>query len=287
MDGIDLYMHKANSDKAINSILGFIEGILMDGKINAVEVDALIKWHEQNEDLLSCPPLNVLLPLLNEYVRDGQCSDGYIERFNSVVASFRSTRYYAESTADIQRLHGILAGLVCDRELSHVELSGLNQWMKNHDYLEENVMYQEVYKLLSPIRLRKELTEADIKKLFMQISKFVDVDNHGLLRTCVADVEGCVNPDFFSGKFDIQGKTVCFTGASERFTKKGWKEYVVSKGANFIDDMNGGVDFLVVCNKGNSAWAHVSYGRKFEFAKKLQSSGHPIRILTEDSFLDV
>ena len=44
------------------------------------------------------------------------------------------------------------------------------------------------------------------------------------------------------------------------------------------------VDFLVICNKGNPHWAQMSYGRKFEQARKMQNKNHPIKILTEDHF---
>lgn len=47
------------------------------------------------------------------------------------------------------------------------------------------------------------------------------------------------------------------------------------------------VDFLVICNKGNPNWVHMSYGRKFEQAKKWQTMGNNIKIITEDSFLQI
>ena len=51
--------------------------------------------------------------------------------------------------------------------------------------------------------------------------------------------------------------------------------------AKFVDDMTLSVNYLVICNKGNKAWAHVSYGRKFEQAKKWQAQGNGIKIITE------
>ena len=52
----------------------------------------------------------------------------------------------------------------------------------------------------------------------------------------------------------------------------------------FKDDLTKTVDYLVICNKGNPHWAHMSYGRKFEQALKWQKDGANIRILTEDDF---
>ncbi|MEG1313852.1 MAG: BRCT domain-containing protein, partial [Bacilli bacterium] len=70
-----------------------------------------------------------------------------------------------------------------------------------------------------------------------------------------------------------------------RFKKNEWKALVENNGGKFVDDMTLKVDYLVICNKGNSAWAHVSYGRKFEQAKKWQNEGNNIRIITEDDFV--
>ena len=83
----------------------------------------------------------------------------------------------------------------------------------------------------------------------------------------------------------LENAVYCFTGTSSRFKKKDWKALVENNGATFIDDMTTFVNYLVICNKGNKAWAHVSYGRKFEQAKKWQSQGHNIKIITEDDFV--
>ena len=63
------------------------------------------------------------------------------------------------------------------------------------------------------------------------------------------------------------------------------KNLVQNNGAKFVDDMTMSVNYLVICNKGNTAWAHVSYGRKFEQAKKWQKEGVDVKIITEDDFV--
>ena len=83
------------------------------------------------------------------------------------------------------------------------------------------------------------------------------------------------------------GKTICLTGASNRYTKAEWKDVIEAKGCIFKDDLTKTVDYLVICNKGNPHWAHMSYGRKFEQALKWQKYGVNIRILTEDDFVNV
>ena len=53
----------------------------------------------------------------------------------------------------------------------------------------------------------------------------------------------------------------------------------------FTDSLTQKVNYLVVCNKENPNCAHMSYGRKFEQAKKIQSTENRIKLLTEDFFI--
>lgn len=273
---------KSSKDKSINSFLGFIEGIVMDGAINSKEADVLVTWNEDHPDVLSEPPFNTILPLLEKFAESKRLSDDFVSGFSAYLNICRSTKYYDSETADIQRLHGMLAGIICDGNISRDELIALNQWMKKNDHLEDNSLFQEIYALLRPIRTKKDFSESDTAKLAKEIRKYVDVDN-GFRQRSVVSADS--NPDFYHGALKIQGGKYCFTGASSRFSKKQWKDLVESNGALFVDDMTNTVDYLVVCNKGNSAWAHVSYGRKFEQAKKMQAAGGAIQILTEDDFI--
>ena len=200
-----------------------------------------------------------------------------------MIKIFISGKFYSKNTRDVQRLHGLLAGVVCDGTLSIDEAKALNTWMKEHDYLEDDVFFQEVYTSLRPVRTKQDdLTDFDIQALFKQIKRYVDPDDHGTLRTKIETID---NPDFFKGQLLIENALYCFTGTSSRFKKKDWKTLIENNGGKFIDDMTTTVNYLVICNKGNKAWAHVSYGRKFEEAKKWQQQGHDIKIITEDDFI--
>lgn len=260
------FMGNAITDKDINNFLGFLEGIILDHSINSKEINAIQVWMESNPSVYCQYPFDHLLDLLGQTIVSKRKLDAEkCSRFVEVIQLFISGKFYAKNTRDIQRLHGLLAGTVCDGTLSIDEARALNRWMKDHDYLEDDVFFQEVYTALRPVRTKQDdLSEYDIQALFKQIKKYVDVDNHGRLRTIVESTD---NPDFYRGQLQLENATYCFTGSSSRFTKKEWKALVENNGATFVDDMKTTVDYLVICNKGNTAWAHKSYGRKFEDAK--------------------
>jgi len=281
---INRFMGTAIIDKEINNFLGFLEGIILDHTINKKEIYALQVWMERNPEIYCQYPFDHLIHLLGQTVIGSQKLDEEkCKQFVEVIKIFISGKFYSKNTRDVQRLHGLLAGVVCDGTLSIDEAKALNTWMKEHDYLEDDVFFQEVYTSLRPVRTKQDdLTDFDIQALFKQIKRYVDPDDHGTLRTKIETID---NPDFFKGQLLIENALYCFTGTSSRFKKKDWKTLIENNGGKFIDDMTTTVNYLVICNKGNKAWAHVSDGRKFEEAKKWQQQGHDIKIITEDDFI--
>ena len=281
---INRFMGTAIIDKEMNNFLGFLEGIILDHTIDKKEIEALQIWMDRNPDVYCQYPFDHLLDLLGKTITDtGTIDQEKCKQFVEVIEIFISGKFYSKNTRDIQRLHGLLAGAVCDNSLSTDEAKALNQWMKDHDYLEDDIFFQEIYTLLRPVRTKQDaLTDLDLQELFKKIKQHVDPEDHGKLRTKIESVD---NPDFFKGLLHIENALYCFTGTSSRFKKKDWKALVENNGGKFIDDMTTTVNYLVICNKGNKAWAHVSYGRKFEEAKKWQQQGFDIKIITEDDFV--
>lgn len=281
---ITTFMGKAILDKEINNFLGFIEGLILDDSINPDKVTALQFWMNSNPDVYSNFPFDHIIKGLSQnFDENGIITKENKDNLLSVLKIFSSNKFYAKNTSDIQRLHGLLAGIVCDGTLNTDKARALNTWMKEHDYLEDDVFFQEIYTALRPVRTKQEnVSVADLQDLFKQIKRYVNPNDNGLLRVKVETVD---NPDFFKGQLQLEDAIYCFTGTSSRFKKKDWKALVENNSAKFVDDMTTTVNYLVICDKGNKAWAHVSYGRKFEQAKKWQQQGHDIKIITEDDFV--
>ncbi|WP_151684789.1 BRCT domain-containing protein [Acinetobacter seifertii] len=280
---LEKYMEQAINDKEINVFLGFIEGLILDESIQTKEVEALQHWMESKPQVYCNYPFDFIVQSLTSILdKDGNVVSENKTIFLQVLKIFLSKKFYKKNTSDIQRLHGLIAGVVCDQTINKTELENLNQWMKDHDYLEEDIFFQELYALLRPVRTKADISDQDTLKILSQIKKYVDIEKFGVLKSIV-ESEG--NPDFYKGQLTLSKALYCFTGASSRFKKNDWKDLVKNNGAEFTDDMTTSVNYLVICNKGNKAWAHVSYGRKFEQAKKWQNQGHDIKIITEDDFV--
>ncbi|TCB68681.1 BRCT domain-containing protein [Acinetobacter sp. ANC 4178] len=284
---LDVFNARANQNKLGNLFLGFFEGLFIDGRVHIKEIEALIKWVEHYPECVDLPHFETLYNLLLKAAEDPEFLLQKHKEISEIMVKFKRSDYFIKNTCDVQRLHGLMAGIVCDQTLNQDEVFALNQWLKDNDHLEEDPIYTEVYSKLKPVRVNKAVDEKTINVVLSTINRYVNYDNYGIPKVAVSSSQENQNPDFYHGAFAIQGFTICLTGASTRYTKAEWKNAIEAKNGIFKDDMTKSVDYLVICNKGNPHWAHMSYGRKFEQALKWQQDGVGIKILTEDDFVKI
>lgn len=284
---LDVFNAKANKNKLGNLFLGFFEGLFIDGWVHINEIEALIKWVEHYPECVDLPHFETMYSLLLKAAEDPEFLLQKHKEISEIIVRFKHSDYFIKNTCDIQRLHGLMAGIVCDQTLNEQEIFALNQWLKDNDHLEEDPIYTEIYAKLRPVRVNKTVDEKTINVVLSTINRYVNYDNFGLPKVAVSSSHENQNPDFYHGSFSIEGFTICLTGASTRYTKAEWKEAIEAKKGYFTDSLTKKVNYLVICNKGNPHWAHMSYGRKFEQALKWQQEGERIKILTEDDFLKV
>lgn len=277
--------YNAKQSKLGNLFLGFFEGLFLDGKVRIQEIEALIKWVEHYPEAVSVPHFDSLYKLLIKSAEDPEFLLSKHKEIQDQLSIFRNSKYFIEHTCDVQRLHGVLAGLASDSDYSDDEIIALNAWLEKHNHLNSDPIYQDIILALNHVRVLNQVSNETKDLLRLTLSRYIQINNFGLPQVSVSSTAENRNPDFYHGEVEIQGSTICLTGASTRYTKAEWKDVIESQGGSFKDDLTKKVDYLVICNKGNSSWAHMSYGRKFEQALKWQKEGSDIRILTEDDFI--
>lgn len=284
---LNIINYNANQTKIGNLFLGFFEGLFLDGRVRLQEIEALIKWVEQYPEATQVPHFDSLYQILLKSTEDPEFLLAKHQEIQDQLSIFRNSKFFIEHTCDVQRLHGLLAGLACDSDYSEEEILALNAWLEKHNHLKNDPIYKELLIALNHVRVLNRVSPDTKEVLRLTLAKYIQLNNFGLPQIAVSSSEENKNPDFYHGNVEIQGKTICLTGASERYTKAEWKKVIEAKGGIFKDDLTKTADYLVICNKGNSSWAHMSYGRKFEQAKKWQNDGAKILIITEDVFLKI
>lgn len=274
-------------EKSINSLLGIIEGITIDCVINKHELTFLNMWIEEHNNLSDRHPYNELIPVVKTAISDGIFTRDEQEDITWLCDKLRSTEYFDMITADIQRLHGILGGIVADGNISETELNGLSSWLDDHDHLKSCWPYDEISSLITAVMNDRVIDMNEQKMLMNLFSEFISIHND----------RSIVNPMIYEGKNIVglcavcpeicfTGSKFCFTGASLKYTRTTLEATVRRLGGEVSSTVNSEIRYLIIGANGNPCWAYACYGRKVEKAVELRKSGARLLIVHENDFHD-
>lgn len=271
------YERKADFEKSLNSLLGIIEGITIDGAINDQEIQFLENWMQEHRISELNPPYDKLIPLVAEVISDGVITEQELRLIKVTCNSLAAHEYFSTITADIQRLHTLLAGIAADSVVSNAELSGLSAWLAEHSHLENSYPYDEVSNKITKVLKDNHIDQQEQKELLNLFGAFVAMlDDKTITNPTVNDNSLCEkNPHI-----DLTG-VFCFTGASSRYSRSEFKKVITSLGGKVTEDITTKLNYLVIGNKGQPQWKFGSYGSKIDAAIKLKKNGHPIQIIHE------
>jgi len=278
---------KARLDKSINSLLGIIEGIAIDGHINDREISYLNIWLEEHAELQDLHPFNEFVPLVAAALSDGVLDSEEREDIVWLCERLRSQEFYDQTTADLQRLHAILGGIVADTRISEEELRGLSDWMEERPHLKSCWPFDEIGSLITGVLADKKIDEQEHEMLHAFFSEFTALlDSKTITKAPISEsgpVRGlcAVDPEI-----TFLERGFCFTGSSPRFTRSQIEEIVRELGGTAHANPSKQVHYLIIGSEGNPCWAFSCYGRKVEKAVKLRKAGVRVVIVHELDFHD-
>lgn len=278
---------RSRIEKSVNSLLGLVEGISIDGKINDDEVHFLNLWLDDHRGVQSKHPFNELVPVVAEAIADGELSDEERQDILWLCERLHSTEFFDQPTADLQRLHAILGGIAADGEITDEELQGLSQWLENHAHLRTCWPYDEVDSLVTAVLADHRIDPEEHKMLMSFFSEFVAILDDRTITNPVFSEQNTVSgicavcPDI-----TFEGAVFCFTGASNVYTRPGFIQVVQRMGGEAAPGVSKKINYLVIGAEGNPCWAYACYGRKVEKAVQLRKQGSSLLIVHENDFHD-
>lgn len=281
------FTHRARLEKSINSLIGIVEGIAIDGLINSSEMNFLKIWLSDHIELHDRHPFNELVPVVQQALADGILSVEEREDILWLCERLRSADYYNEVTADLQRLHALMAGIVADGVISETELRGLSHWLANHENLRTCWPYEEVSSLVTAVLGDKRIDAYERSILKEFFTEFVTVlDEKTIVRPSILQGSSLVGLCAVCPEIKVEGSTFCFTGKSNRYTRRQFSELVESLGGEVLPGVSMQLDYLIIGSDGNPCWAYACYGRKVEKAVELRKSGVRLLLVHENDFQD-
>lgn len=288
------FMKKEEMHKALNSLVGILTGIAVDGIVSEAESNEVQNWYSLHENLIKIHPFSEILPALKMAFADNVLDIEEVEGALWLCRKFLDTNsnklYFDYITSQIQQLEGMLHGIISDGAITDDELSSLNEWLDNNDHLSGVYPFDEVYSLLLAAKEDGKVTDDERNMLKAFFSTFVDTRfSFNIHEEDVANLQKQYSIGGICAvcpSIEIEGKTFCFTGMSKRATRNEIANIICDRGGLYNDRITGGTDYLIVGAEGNPCWAFSCYGRKVEKAVDLRKAGQHIAIVHEYDFWD-
>lgn len=275
-------------DKAIHTLEGIICGVAFDGKVNEREISVLTAWIGEYSEFANHHPFNEVIPRLHEILDDGIIDDE--ERADVLWLCNRFTTdnsFYSQVTSDMQRLQGILAGIIADGVISKEEVQQLDNWLGEHEHLRTCWPYDELEALLLDVMRDGLIDDNEQQCLLNFFSEFTEYRNHVAIdpkkagETSLITGVCAVDPEIV-----FSDRRFCFTGRSDRFSRKAFESEVVRRGGVFSKSITRDTHYLTIGVDGNPCWAYSCYGRKVEQAMHLRKGGCAIMLVHELDMID-
>lgn len=281
------FTSRARLEKSVNSLLGLVEGIAIDSAINSSEVAFLNLWLEEHADVRERHPYTELIPVVQSAVADGILDQDEHDDIVWLCERLRSTEFFDRTTADLQRLHAILGGIVSDGVISESELRGLSSWLQDHGHLRTCWPYDEVDSLITVVLRDQKIDakeHATLKAFFSEFTALLD--DRTITSPVVAEGGSIVGLCAVCPEIEFAGSKFCFTGASTRYTRATLAATVERFGGEVTRALSSDVRYLIIGADGNPCWAYACYGRKVERAVELRKQGARVLIVHENDFHD-
>jgi hypothetical protein len=278
---------RSRLDKAVNSLVGLIEGIALDGAINQSEISFIHRWLDDNSEYSHRHPFNELIPVVKQAVSDGILSDDERKDILWLCEQLVSTEYYDLTTADLQRLHAILGGIASDGIITVAELRGLSDWLIEHEHLKSCWPYDEVDSLITTILADQKIDDSEHNLLMDLFTEYTAIlDSRTIVRPKLSDGSNLVGLCAVCPNIVFQDSKFCITGKSFKYSRDQFSDLIKRLGGEFVNSVSSLVNYLIIGADGNPCWAYACYGRKVEEAVALRKNGVRIALIHENDFHD-
>ena len=270
---------------------GIVRGVSFDGDVSRAEIRELKSWSEDHDDLAHRHPFREIIALLNESLSDGILDQEEAKDILRLCQRVRpGSEFFDEVTADIQRLQGILHGLLADGVIDDTEIAKLSEWLEEKDHLRGCFPFDEIDSLLTTVLADHVVDAQEREMLRRYFETFVSYSGRKQIQQSM-DRGDSFDPRVAGicavcPEIEFSQRTFCFTGISDRRNRRELVGIVTGLGGKFSNSLGRTVDYLVVCTMGNPCWAYSCYGRKVERAMKLRRQQHRIVIVHENDFMD-
>lgn len=206
--------------KSVNSLIGIVAGIAVDGAINDRELNFLQIWLDEHREVGGSHPYNELIPRVSGAIADRLLSEDEKEDILWLCEQLRSAEFFDTATADMQHLHAMLGAIAADGEINQEELTGLQHWLLDHEHLRTRWPYDEIDGLVTHVLADRRIDRTEHTALMSFFGEFTALlDDRTISRAHVSQPGDIVGVCAAGPEITIRGSSFAFTGASERYSR--------------------------------------------------------------------
>ncbi len=202
-----------------------------------------------------------------------QCYKKLLEFEVPPDTSKQTTRYHTshtDQTQALQQLHALLLGIIADDMVTPYEVSLLNSWINDNQYLKGQFPYDEISFMLSKALSDGILEQHELDEMLTRFKEFTS--------PLTSD---CVDLD------TLFQKNICLTGKFEHGQNIYIEDLIISHGGIIKSSVSFKLDYLIVGALGSPDWNCGNYGSKIKRAKEIQSQNGKVKIITEEDLFNL
>lgn len=269
----------------LRQLEGLLKGIATDGKLKPIEAVALRDWCGSGGRDPEQPPFAEVIARIEAAVANGCLDEG--ERADLLWMCDKATSqnsYFDLAVADMERLHGLLAGVGADRRVTKDELERIRAWMDTVKYLKGSWPYDETDAVLTNVLADGRIDEEEHAFLLSYTRSFLQGTarkggaaelGEGFFRYGACAVDPTIR---------FEKRRFCVTGTGPPSERSALAHAIAELGGVPVLHVRPDLDYLVVAAERDVAWAFSCFGRKVEEAMALRQQGVPVTIVHEDDF---
>jgi len=272
-------------EKDLQTLVGIIQGIKSDSVINEKEYSEVIAWVNSHKAYEDKQPYKEVITIIRQALADNVLTNDESENIVWFCNQYiNKSDYFDVITSSIQKLTGIVKGIIIDNEINVKELQYLDEWLEEHEFLKNTYPYDELYNLTTSILQDKIITEEEHKSLLAFCQALVGDSTQNSNSALISSLKtGFYQID---PTITIQENHFCITGVSKKYKRREIAEKIELFGGFVVDNVSAKLNYLVVCDEKNTCWAFTCYGRKIEEAIKHRKQGTKLVIVHEFDLYD-
>ncbi|MGH1470367.1 MAG: BRCT domain-containing protein [Cellvibrionaceae bacterium] len=278
------FNYSRNIERAAFGLKGILLGIVADQKLNEQELLFLDVWLRSEEHLKKDGDVVDLLDLIGDIIQDGIITSEELRELNDLVDDVINYKELDANSNEgqINELIGFLSGMIADNKIKDLEIEALSEWLVNNQDIKDiwpaDIVIERLEAILADGIITKE-EKSDLLESIKQITG-VRFDESGIAHGMATE--------FFEDSVEgvrHDGSCFCFTGTFVSGTRKVVESRAKNKGASTKKGVSKSVQYLVIGTLASRDWRFSSHGRKIEKALTLKKEGHPIKIITERTWI--